>query len=101
MAQLSATQQLLIFTVAFVTSCVGKYVFEKIIYLQRIVNLSGTPPSTLSFMGSDFYLGFPRNFIGSKNRTLTIYTLKTTSVQFSITSLAGFITLVLPLLETL
>lgn len=41
-------------------------------------------------MGSDFYLGFPRNAIGSKNRTLTIYTLKTTSVQFSITSLAGF-----------
>ena len=50
----------------------------------------GTPPTNLSFMGSEFYLGFPRNVIGSNNRTLTIYTLKTTSVQFSITSLAGF-----------
>ena len=43
--------------------------------------------SSLSSHGSEFYLAFPRNVNGATNLTLTVHTLKSTSVQYSIESL--------------
>ncbi|XP_019856484.1 PREDICTED: uncharacterized protein LOC109585001 [Amphimedon queenslandica] len=43
--------------------------------------------SSLSSYGSEFYLAFPRNVNGATNLTLTVHTLKSTSVQYSIESL--------------
>ena len=43
--------------------------------------------SNLSSYGSKFYLAFPRNVNGATNLTLTVHTLKSTSVQYSIESL--------------
>ena len=43
--------------------------------------------SNLSSFGNEFYLAFPRNVNGAQNLTLTVHTLKSTSVQYSIESL--------------
>ncbi|XP_019859574.1 PREDICTED: uncharacterized protein LOC109587792 [Amphimedon queenslandica] len=65
------------------SSCSLKVVILLIISLQQCNEIA----SNLSSYGNEFYLAFPRSVNGAQNLTLTVHTLKSTSVQYSIESL--------------
>ena len=80
----------IIFFLFIVIQFNGKFVqflYASALLIYFPIDISAAAPSNLSSYGSEFYLAFPRNFNRATNLTLTVHTLKSTSVRYSIESL--------------